>query len=73
MFSIAFLTDWDGYEPEIFPDSRSVPQKNPFAEYNVRYIVIPSGMTELTLFFFHRKKTPTFPVSDLKNTAVLVR
>jgi hypothetical protein len=38
MFSIAFLTDWDGYEPEIFPDSRSVPQKNPFAEYNVRYI-----------------------------------
>ena len=38
MFSIAFLTDWDGYEPEIFPDSRSVPQKNSFAEYNVRYI-----------------------------------
>ena len=38
MFSMTFLTDWNGHEPEIFLNPRIVPQKNSFAEYNVRYI-----------------------------------
>ena len=38
-FNITFLTDWHGYEAELFLDPRIVPQKKPVAEYNVKYIL----------------------------------